>query len=174
MKRAVLFAVLLASAMPAFAIEFSTNLSEDGLGNVKIGMPVEQIELQFHDKFGYNPYENHGCSMLTTPLLEPTGISVMIEAKHLTRINIDYVGKSALPATIKTSKGIGLGSSEEDVLKAYPNARVKVNPADPTWHTIFAETPDQAKGIVFETNGKAVKSMRAGVNPAISYPNGCL
>lgn len=173
MKRVVLMSVILAAMAPAVAYDVPNGLTQDGIGNIKIGIQVERLEVLLHDKLGYNQYENHGCSTLTTKLLEPTGLSVMIENKVLTRINVDYVGKSEIPRTIKTDTGIGLGSSEADVLKAYPNARVKPNAADPTWHTIFAEAPDRSKALVFETNGQVVKSMRGGANPAVSYPNGC-
>lgn len=173
MKRAFLVLVLLATTAPAFADDIPNGLNEDGIGNIKVGINVDRLEQLLHDKLGYNQYTNHGCSTLTTRHLETTGISMMIENKILTRINVDYYGKSELPLTIKTDTGLGLGSNEADVLKAYPNAKVKRNAADPTWHTIFVETPDLSKGIVFETDGKTVKSMRAGANPAISYPNGC-
>jgi hypothetical protein len=173
MKWALLFPAVLALAIPAVADDLPRNLGPDGLGDIKIGMPVDKVELLLSNKLGYNPFANRGCSVLTTPKLEPTGLSLMIESRRLTRINVDYVGKSPIPETFKTDAGIGLGSTEQDVLKAYPDARVKANPADPTWHTIIADVPDHSKGIVFETDGKTVKSMRAGSNPAISYANGC-
>jgi hypothetical protein len=173
MKRVFVLSVLLAATVPALAIDFPNGLSMDGIGNVTIGMDIDRVELLLHDKFGYNQFANHGCSTVTTPTLETTGLSFMIESKKLTRVNVDFYAKSPLPMTIKTDTGIGLGSSEEDVLKAYPSAKVNPNPADPTWHTIIDEAPDRTKGIVFETNGKTVKSMRAGATPAINYGNGC-
>lgn len=171
MKRAFLLSILLAA--PALAYDYPTGLSADGIGDIKVGMPVERVEAAIRDKLGYNQFTNRGCSVLTTRQLEPSGISFLIEAKVLARINVDYIGKSEIPATIKTDTGVGLGSSEADVKTAYPNAKVKANPYDPTWHTIVAETPDRSKGIVFETDGKTVKSMRAGANPALNYPHGC-
>jgi hypothetical protein len=173
MMRVLVLSMALMAAAPALADEFPNGLSPDGIGEVKIGMPVEKIELLLRDKLGYNQFSSRGCSVLTTKKLEPSGLSVMIESKLLTRINVDYFGKSTIPKTIKTTTGVGLGSTEADVMKAYPGARVKANPADPTWHTIIADAPDHTKGIVFETNGKTVKSMRAGAYPAIAYANGC-
>jgi hypothetical protein len=172
MRALVLFAVLLA-ACPAFAEDAPWVLSQDGIGPVKIGMDDVQLDRFLHTKLGYSPYENHGCSTLISKDLAPRGVTFTIESKHLTRINVDFYGTDPRPLTIKTEAGIGLTSSEEDVLKAYPAARIKPDAADPTWHTIFVESPDLAKGLVFETNGKTVKSMRSGANPAISYPNGC-
>jgi hypothetical protein len=173
MKCALVLSALLAATVSAQAFDYPNKLSMDGIDNVTIGTDVDRVELLLHDKLSYNPFKNHGCSILTTPMLEPTGLSFMIETKKLTRVNVDYFAKSPLPLTIKTDAGIGLGASEGDVLKAYPNAKVKPNPADPTWHSIIVEAPDRTKGIVFETDGKTVKSMRAGANPAINYANGC-
>jgi hypothetical protein len=175
--RALVLSALLLAAIPAFAPATAENtpwvLSQDGIGPVHIGMNTDQVERIVHTKMGYNQYRNHGCSTMTTKELEPLGISFMIEAKHLSRVNVDFYGTDPRPLAIKTDAGIGLGSSEEDVLKAYPAARIKPDPADPTWHTIIVESPDRTRGLVFYTNGKTVKSMRGGINPAISYPNGC-
>lgn len=149
-------------------------LSMDGLGNLKIGMNQEQMQRVLRQPIPYNEYNNHGCSFMTTPSLGPLGISLMIEKKRLVRINIDYYGTDPHPLLQKTEAGIGLGSSEADLLKAYPTAEVKANPADPTWHTVTVDAPDHSKGMVFETDGKKVKSFRVGANPAIAYATGCL
>ncbi len=159
--------------VPTFAYDYPNNVSADGIGNIKIGLAVDKVEILLHGKLGYSPYANHGCSTLTTKLLEPSGISFMIESKVLTRINLDYVGSSTIPEEIKTDTGVGLGATEETVLKAYPKAKVKPNPADPTWHTIFADAPNGTNAIVFETNGITVKSLRAGAYPSIMSPSGC-
>lgn len=173
MKYALVLSIVLAAAAPAFADDALNGLSPEGLGKLKIGTPFDKVEMQLGEKLGYNQYEHGGCSMLTTKKLEPLGVSVVIDAKVLARINIDFFSKSTLPEAIKTDTGIGLGSTEEAVRKAYPNARVKPNPGDPSWHTIIVETADHTKGIVFETDGKTVKSMRAGTYTAIAFAEAC-
>ncbi len=173
MKRVFVLSVLLAATVPALAFDYPNGLSMDGIGNVMIGTDIDRVEMLLRGKLGYSQFENHGCGVVTTPTLESTGLSFVIEAKKLTRVNVDYYAKSPLPLTIKTDTGIGLGSSEADVMKAYPNAKVKLNPADPTWHTITDESPDRTKGIVFGTDGKTVKSMRAGATPTVNYANAC-
>lgn len=173
MKRMLGFVFAVTIVPGAMAQDYPHVLSVDGIGNIKIGMNNEQVERNLHEKTPYNQFTNHGCSQFTTPGLEPTGISFMIEQKRLTRINVEFYGTDPRPLAIKTEAGVGLGSAEEDVRKAYPNAVVKNNPSDPTWHTIVAETPDHSRGLIFETDGKKVKSMRAGENPAIAYADGC-
>lgn len=173
MKRALVLSVFLVAAVPAMAADFPNGLSMDGIGKITIGMDIERVEMLLRERLGYDQARNHGCSVVTTPALESTGLSFTIESRKLTRVNVDYYAKSPLPLTIKTDTSIGLGSNEDDVLKAYPGAKVTPNPADPTWHTITAEAPNRTKGIVFETNGKTVKNMRAGATPAINYADGC-
>lgn len=172
MKYALVLSVLIA-ATPALAYDIPNGLSADGLGSIKIGLPVDKLEQILRDKIGYSQFNNHGCSVLTTPMLSNTGISFVIETNVLTRINIDYVGKSEIPASIKTDVGLGLGSTEADVRKAYPHARVKPNSGDPSWHTIFADTPDGQRAIVFETDGTKVTTIRAGAYPVVAFSNAC-
>jgi len=149
-------------------------LSVDGYARLKIGMTPEKMESVLSQKVGYNQYANHGCSVFTTPAMEHLGLSFVIDNKKLVRINVDYYSANAEPRKTKTIAGVGLSSSEDEVLKVYgADASVKPNPADPQWHTIFVDTPDHASGIAFETDGKTVKSMRAGTYPALSTATGC-
>jgi hypothetical protein len=149
-------------------------LSADGYSNIKIGMPPEQVERALHQVLGYNPYANRGCSLFTTPQMEPKGLSIVIDQKRLVRINVDYYSANSKPRTIKTAEGIGLGMTEEELLKAYGAAAVvKPNPGDPTWHTIFVDSADHMSGLAFETDGKTIKSMRAGSYPALDIEVSC-
>lgn len=167
------FAMVLAFSAAAAEEDYPTLLSQDGISDVKFGMNSESLERVLHEKVLYNAYANHGCSAFTTKKMEPVGLGFLMVQKRLVRVSVEFYGTDPRPLTIKTAAGIGLGSPEEDVLKAYPDAKVKPNPADPSWHSIIWETPDHSRGIAFETDGKKVKSMRAGENPALSSPDGC-
>jgi hypothetical protein len=160
-------------ATASSAQDFTWQLSEESFGPIKFGFGADQIERILHEKTGYNQFNNHGCTTLTTASMLPRGVGFTIDHKRLTRVSVEYYGKDPRPLEIKTTAGIGLGSSEDDVLKAYPGTTVKPNPADSTWHTLTWETPDHNRGLVFETDGKTVKSMRAGENPAIAATEGC-
>lgn len=174
MKRAVLFVALVACGGIAFAAGPDNVLTADGLGTIEIGMPMDRLEKALRSKVAYNPYVNHGCSVTTTPQMEPRGISLTIENKLLTRINLEFYGTDPRPLAIKTDTGVGLGSPEVDVVKAYGNRlQIKPNAADPTWHTLYADAPDHSRGIIFETDGKTVKSIRAGEYPSISSQIPC-
>lgn len=175
MKRVLgpVLAVAIAVTAGATAEPIYSPLSIQGLGPLKFGYTADQMQRFLHDKMAYNPYANHGCSVFTTQELEPTGISFMVQQKILTRVNVDFYGNDPRPLEIKTDKGIGLRSTEDEVKAAYPNAVIKANPADPTWHTIVVDAPDHMSGMIFETDGKTVKSIRAGQYPAISQADGC-
>jgi hypothetical protein len=171
MKRAVIFAVL---GSIAFGAEPDSVLTADGLGTVEIGMTLDRLERVLHSKLAYNPYANHGCSIVTTPQMEPHGVSFTIERKVLTRINLEFYGTDPRSLITKTDTGVGLGSPEEDVTKAYAgHVRITPNAADPTWHTLFVDKPDRSRGIVFETDGKKVKSIRAGAYPTVAASTSC-
>jgi hypothetical protein len=176
MKRTLALSLVLVAlaGRPAFAGDVeSWVLSQDGIGPAKVGINIDHLQNAIQEKLTYDAARSGGCSRITNKHLGPMGLSFTIESGFFTRVDVEFYGTDPRPLLIKTDTGIGLGSREEDVLKAYPGAKVKPNPADPTWHTITAESLDRTKGIVFETNGKTVKSMRAGATPTINYANGC-
>jgi len=171
MKCAVAFIILFTGAAAA---QTAPTLSSKGLAPVEIGMSSDGLERVLRAKVPYSEYANNGCGVVTTREMEPLGLSFMIEAKRVTRISLDFYGTDPRPLEIKTDTGVGLGSTEEDVLKAYgTRARVEPNPQDPTWHTIIVDDPDQTRAIIFETNGKSVKSIRAGEYPDVASRTGC-
>ncbi len=163
-------AVLSMAAASAGDQDFA--LSANGMGPFKIGMPDEQVYRILQYEPPYNLAASNGCSQFTTPQAEAMGLSFVVDQSRLIRINVEFGAGTSQPTT-RTDTGIGLGSAEEDVLKAYPAAKIKSNPADPAWHSIAVETPDHSRGLIFETNGKTVKSIRAGEKATLSTENVC-
>lgn len=171
MKRVLFLAALLTDTANA---EVPLVLSATGLGDIEVGTDVGRLQRMVDGPLPYDHYANHGCGVVTTKEQEAYGISYMIESNILTRINIDYYGNDPRPLEIKTAAGIGLGSTEAEIAKAYKGKmRIENDTGDPTWHTIYVDSPDQKDALVFETDGKTVKSMRAGAYPGVSYPDGC-
>jgi hypothetical protein len=75
--------------------------------------------------------------------------------------------------------GIGVGSSEDEVLAAYPG-RIQVAPqkylGEPS-HTLTyvpAEPADSEFRIVFESDHGRIYQIHAGMRPAVEYVEGCL
>ncbi len=174
MRAGLVLAGLMFSGVIALADDPAPIFSANGYGDVRIGMKVEQMERVLHQKLPYNPFDNHGCSLFTTPQMELIGLSFVMDHKELVRINVDYFSASSQPRAIKTADGIGLGSSEEELLTAYgAAAAVTPNSGDPTWHTVTVDSADHGGGLIFETDSKTIKSMRGGSYPAIALPSGC-
>lgn len=167
MKRALLFAVLFAGAATAAP---NQSLSANGFGPVTIGMNTDQLKQALRSRLAYAG----GCQVALSPTKDMTGVSLVVDGGHVTRIDVDFYGTDPQPQAIKTEAGIGLTSREEDLLKAYAgHTRILPAPLDPSWHTIHVASADGARGMVFETDGKTVKSIRVGEYPAISYPDTC-
>lgn len=163
-------AALLLSA--ASAGDQGLALSVDGVGPFKIGMPDEQIYRILQNEPPYSLGASNGCKQFTPPQMEPMGLSFVVDRNRLIRIDVEFGAGTSQP-TARTDAGIGLGSAEDDVLRAYPAAVIKTNPADPAWHSIVVEAPDHSRGLIFETNGKTVKSMRAGEKATLSLEKVC-
>jgi hypothetical protein len=145
-------------------------LSLEGYGPLKFGSTADRVLQLLRDEKPYNVAASSGCQQITPPQFAGTGLSLTIEDRKLVRIDIDFTSGSR-ETSAKTDTGIGLGSAEAEVLAAYPNAVIKRNPDDPTWHTIKVETAD--RGLLFETNGQTVKSIRAGLRDIVLSAEAC-
>jgi hypothetical protein len=154
----------------AYAAEPMVSL--DGFGPLKFGMASEEVERLIQYDKPYRLGASDECKQFTMPQFESQGLSFTMERQKFIRLDIAF-GARHLDGSARTDTGIGLGSAEADVLKAYPDAKVKPNPADPSWHTITIQTPDRSRGIAFETNGKTVKAIRAGFTLVISTTEAC-
>ena len=146
-------------------------LTPEGLGPVAIGLRVQSLENILRKKI--EP-KLDGCTLVGENGPERLGVTYLIEEKRVTRINVDYYGDSAYPSTVRTAAGIRLGSTEDEVNRAY-GERVQVEPyeGDPSWHHLYVDEPDHSRGVAFDTDGQKVKSMHAGEYPALRYVSGC-
>jgi hypothetical protein len=169
MKRGLVFACVLAMAGTASASD--RILTPEGLAPVKIGSSALQLADLIRHKIDLDP---SGCSLVADNEQERPGVSYMLEEKRVTRIGVDYYGDSAYPLTVRTPAGVGLGSTEDEVKKAYGDRlRVEGYDGDPTWHHLYVDEPDHTRGIAFDTDGQKVKSVRAGEYPSLRYTEGC-
>jgi hypothetical protein len=163
--------ILCVVALSASAGAEDLVLRPEGLGPVAIGASLSQMERLLRQKIPYDVASS--CGLVSDRITEAMGVSYLMEANKVTRINVDYVGKVD-GSPVRTAAGIGLGSPEEDVMKAYAGrVRVEPNSGDPSWHYLYVDEPDRSAGLAFDTDGKKVKSMHAGVYPALSYKQSC-
>jgi hypothetical protein len=100
----------------------------------------------------------------------PPRIGFIIADGKVVRIDVD-TGSS-----LKTVEGIGAGDTEAEVLSTY-EGRVEVQPHKYIdGHYLIVRSKDGADPefrMIFETDGKVVRSWRAGLLPAVGWVEGC-
>jgi hypothetical protein len=140
---------------------------EDGVGPVKIGMTLSQLNTVLHSKFSMPAAkDNQGC-FYVNPSKHPR-IAFMIEDGRLVRIDVEIAG-------VATSEGIQVGDSESRALRVY-GFRLKVEPhayTGPEGHYLTARSKDGRFGRRFETDQGKITMFYAGRYKAIQYIEGC-
>ena len=169
--RIVIFIVALFNCTIALALP-SWQLSSNGLGPIKIGMTLSQVQSITHQKLANTKpdkfqAEDESCfySQFTDKSL--AGISLMVSYKKIVRIDItsnEYA----------TTKGIRIGDSESEVLKNYPGIKVIQHHYDQKGHYLTYPVPLKDRGIRFETSGGKVSLMYAGQAREIQYVEACV
>jgi hypothetical protein len=139
---------------------------EDGVGPVKIGMSLSQLDAVLHERFLMPPNKNDQGCFYANPKLHPY-ISFMIENGHLVRIDVESPG-------VSTSTGIRVGDWESHVQQVY-GSRVKVEAHKyvDTGHYLTVRSSSGHYGIRFETDQGKITSFYAGTFEAIQYVEGC-
>ncbi|MEI9885426.1 MAG: hypothetical protein WDN08_02815 [Rhizomicrobium sp.] len=180
MRRPALFfpaAALAVSLTAAFAAPPNI-LRTDGIGPVTLGMTVRAAERALGAKLrNENPGADEDCTYFALGGTRDSLVHYMVERGRITRIDIDDMGGGRRPAQapIVTRAGIGIGSTEADIRRAY-GRRLKIVP-DPYMedqgNNLTVEDAGHNRGILFETVHGTVTSMRAGRHPSLEYSEGC-
>jgi hypothetical protein len=174
-KRALYLISILAAgivtANMAFAKAVDTwQLSEDGLGPIKIGMKVVQAEKASQKKLVLEPLVARVTEDCRFATLKNGPKEVFLMLNHRTIVRIDIKNPK-----IKTTQGFHLGSNADTVktlnkgkIEAYPN---KYEADKET----LVVTPKEKSNLrlVFDTDGKKILYMRAGKTPEVEYVEGC-
>lgn len=137
----------------------------DGIGPIKIGMTLPHLSTALHETFKLpENSEDQGCFYV-----KPTRhhLSLMIEDKHLVRIDVDKRGMA-------TDKGIQVGDSEKYALQVYgADAKVEEHKYNPDGHYLTVRAKDGRYGTRFETDKGKIQELYAGTFEAIQYVEGC-
>lgn len=142
-------------------------LRENGIGPVKIGMNLAQLNAVLHERFSKptEEWQSQEC-FYVKPRRHPH-TAFVIEDGRVTRIDVDGAG-------ISTSTGIKVGDSEARALKIY-GSKLEVEPAQYTdGHYLTARSSDGRYGVRFETEKGKIQSFYAGRYESIQYVEGCL
>ena len=153
-------------------------LTVEGYGPVKVGMTLAQAEKALGVKLNMYWSEEgdpKSCGTGVRADKRNGDVYYMLEGGHVVRVEVvtPDTGTTTKPP-IRTAKGIRLGSTEAEVKRAYPGVKVEPHPyLGPAGHTIAVKSADGKTGIIFDTDGKTVIEMRAGVYPQVGYIEGC-
>jgi hypothetical protein len=143
-------------------------IREDGVGPVKVGMNLSQLNMVLHEKFSMPASkDDQGCFYVEPT--KPSQITFMIEDGLLSRIDVVKAG-------ISTAEGIHVGDSEAHALQVY-GPRLKVEPhayTGPDGHYLTIRSSDGRYGIRFETEKGKIQIFYAGRFDAVRYIEGCL
>jgi hypothetical protein len=143
-------------------------IREDGVGPVKIGMTLPELNKTLHENFTMPENKaDQGC-FYVKPAKHPH-VAFMIEDGSLVRVDVDASG-------IFTAEHIQVGDSEARALRAYDGKlKVDANPyiPDKVGHYLTARSSDGSYGIRFEIEKGKIQTYYAGKFEAVQYVEGC-
>jgi len=171
-------ALLAIVAAPSLACA-TPQLSAAGYGKLAIGSRLADAKRAY--RLATRTDYTDDCAIYTTT--EAPGLHVYVEHGIVTRVSVmaqDSEGAPVTPA-IRTSAGIGVGSTEADLRAAYPGfrhlygAKLLAAPGDPLRNVlVLPEATRTEPGLRLDLDGSGrVREISAGVQPALGYREGC-
>jgi len=144
-------------------------LSEDGLGQVQIGMQLsEAVNMGLLSE---NPNLKPECDYVFPAVGAgiPEGVSVMVVRGRVARIDVDT-------GAVTTEEGAKLGDTEDRIHSLY-GEDIKVTPhkyiEKGHYFTVLGDSASAGKALVFETDGRQVTMFRAGRLPEVGWMEAC-
>lgn len=138
-------------------------LRPDGIGPVRVGQTLEEAATALGEP-GLAPDAEH-CGY-ARPAGVPDGVWLMVVNDTVVRIDVTT-------GVVASAAGIRIGDSEAEVEAAHPGG-VSTQPHKYTdGHYLVVAGADTLQRMVYETDGRAVTSMRSGRLPAVLWVEGC-
>jgi len=143
-------------------------LSEDGLGQIQIGMNLDDaVNMGLLNE---NPTMNPRCDFVYPAVGSGIpDVGVMVVRGKIARIDVDT-------GSVTTEDGIKIGDTEDKVKSVYGD-ELTVEPhkyiADGHYMTVLGDSASAGKALVFETDGKHVTNFRGGRLPEVKWVEGC-
>lgn len=143
-------------------------LTEDGLGQVQIGMPLsEAVNMGLLSE---NPNLKPECDYVFPAVGAgiPEGVSVMIVRGKLARIDVDT-------GAVTTEEGAKIGDTEGQLRELYEGVEVTPHKYIEKGHyfTVRGDSASAGKAIIFETDGQKVTMFRSGRFPEVGWVEAC-
>lgn len=144
-------------------------LSEDGLGQIQIGMTLDEaVNMGLLNE---RPDLKPACDYVFPAVGAgvPFGVNVMVVKGKIARIDVDT-------GTVTTEDGAKIGDTEDRIRSIYGD-ELKVTPDKyiPGGHnmTVMGDSASAGKAMVFVTDGQTVTMFRAGRLPEVEWVEGC-
>jgi hypothetical protein len=139
----------------------------DGIGPVRVGMNLSELNKALHTSFKKpTDPDEQGCTYVEVP--RQSGIGVMILDGRVARVDVGNT-------STRTAEGIRNGDSEARAVQVY-GKRLKIEPSfyhSENGHYLTLRSPDRKYGIRFESDNGKITSFYAGTTNAIAFVEGC-
>ncbi len=143
-------------------------LSEDGLGQIQIGMTLDDaVNMGLLNE---NPNMNARCDFVYPAVGSGIpDVGVMVVRGKIARIDVDT-------GSVTTEDGVKIGDTEDKVKSVYGDD-VTIEPhkyiTGGHYMTVMGDSASAGKALVFETDGTRVSNFRAGRLPEVKWVEGC-
>jgi hypothetical protein len=144
-------------------------LNEDGLGQIQIGMTLDEaVNMGLLNE---NPNMKTACDFVYPAVGAgiPDGVSVMVVKGTIARIDVDT-------GSVTTDEGAKIGDTEDRIKSLYGDD-LKIEPhkyiEGGHYMTVVGDSASAGKALLFETDGKRVTSFRGGRLPEVKWVEGC-
>jgi hypothetical protein len=157
-----------AAAPAPEAVSERTTLAMDGFGPLKVGMSRAEAERALGAPLTASPPAPGSDCQYARPPQGPDGLSLMLIAGTVARIDVRDNAALATPA------GIHIGSNEFEVDNAYRGRIAVAEQKYQDGHDLTVTDPARPDlRYVFETDGTRVTRFRAGRVPEVEFVEGC-
>jgi hypothetical protein len=143
-------------------------LSEDGLGQIQVGMTLDDaVNMGLLNE---NPNMSAACDFVYPAVGSGLPeVAVMVVRGKIARIDVDT-------GAVTTEDGVKIGDSEDKVRTVYgDDLTIEPNTFVNGGHfmTVLGDSASAGKALVFETEGQHVSSFRGGRLPEVKWSGGC-
>ena len=164
MRRWLVAALAVGSLAPALACSrHRLILGPSGYGVVVFGQPLASAWQALGER-GDGRRLNPACDVVAFKAYP--GVRFMVENGAITRADLQDL-------TIPNSTGITAAMTLDDIRRRHPEATITPHKYDPKGHTIVIQAAGEPRAVVLEESQGRITRIRAGLQPAVAYVEGC-
>lgn len=151
-------------AAPPAPVSSNPVLSTQGYGQVRFGAKLSDVEQTLGEQGKPPGKKEPACSSVRFDQLP--GVRFMVENGVVTRADADGGTPNEL--------GLAVGDTLDQARKKHPAIVIGPHKYVPAGHYLTVRGADAKSAIVMEEDGQRITKIRAGLEPAVSYVEGCL